>query len=85
MLYTMRTDRFRPVHVEMEDRETEGVPALRVVKGQEKLMRFDENTYARLEGVTFHNGVIRVKLLSRLLPDAPDFARGFIGIVFRAE
>ena len=85
MLYTMRTDRFRPVHVEMEDRETEGVPALRVVKGQEKLMRFDENTYARLEGVTFHNGVIRVKLLSRLLPDAPDFARGFIGIVFRAD
>ena len=85
MLYTMRTDRFRPVHVEIEDCETEGVPALRVVKGQEKLMRFDENTYARLEGVTFHNGVIRVKLLSRLLPDAPDFARGFIGIVFRAD
>ena len=85
MLYTMRTDRFRPVHVEIEDCETEGVPALRVVKGQEKLMRFDENTYARLEGVTFHNGIIRVKLLSRLLPDAPDFARGFIGIVFRAD
>ena len=84
MLYTMRTDRFRPVHVEIEDCETEGVPALRVVKGQEKLMRFDENTYARLRGVTFGSGIIRVQMLSRLLPDAPDFARGFIGIVFRA-
>lgn len=29
--------------------------------------------------------MIEVKMLSRLLPDAPDFARGFIGIVYRAN
>ena len=27
--------------------------------------------------------MIEVEMLSRLLPDAPDFARGFIGIAFR--
>jgi len=33
--------------------------------------------------MNFKNGTIEVKVLSRLLKDAPDFARGFIGIAFR--
>ncbi len=45
----------------------------------------DENTYLRVNGVDFHNGVIEVDVCGRLLPDAPDYARGFIGIVFRAN
>ena len=75
---------YEAVHVEIENRKLDGDACLRVVKGEDKRMRFDENTYARLRDVTFHNGIIRVRMLSRLLPDAPDFARGFIGIVFRA-
>lgn len=43
----------------------------------------DEPTYARLKGVSFENGTIEVKVLSRLLKDAPGFARGFIGVTFR--
>ena len=35
-------------------------------------MEFDENTYAKLKDFSFHNGTIEVKMLSRLLPDAPD-------------
>ena len=62
-----------------------GETVLRVVKGESKLMRFDENTYARLVGSKFHDGTIEVRMLSRLLPDAPDFARGFIGIAFRID
>lgn len=73
---------FHAVHTAICTAELDGEPVLRVVKA-EKLMEFDENTYARLNGLSFHNGVIEVDMLSRLLPDAPDFARGFIGIAFR--
>jgi hypothetical protein len=44
----------------------------------------DINTYAAITGSQFHNGVIEVDVCGRLLPDAPDYSRGFIGIVFRA-
>ena len=83
---SLSTCAWKAVNVEISTATlSDGSDALRVVKGEAKRMRFDENTYARLEGEDFHNGTIRVKLLSRLLPDAPDFARGFIGIVFRAN
>lgn len=70
------------VHTAVEQTTLNGESVLRVVK-KDKIMEFDENTYAKLSGSTFHNGTIEVKMLSRLLPDAPDFARGFIGIAFR--
>lgn len=44
---------------------------------------FDENTFARIENINFSNGTIEVEVLSRLLVNSPDFARGFIGIAFR--
>ena len=44
----------------------------------------DINTYAAVEGSDFHNGTIEVDVCGSLLPDAPDYARGFIGIAFRA-
>ncbi len=75
---------FTAVHVLAEDAVFEGQPVLRVVK-KDKIDLYDENTYAKVDGLRFHNGVIEVKLFSRLLPDAPDFARGFIGIVYRAD
>lgn len=70
------------IHTSVEYTTLNDEPVLRVVK-KDKLMEFDENTYAKVVGSTFHNGTIEVKMLSRLLPDAPDFARGFIGIAFR--
>lgn len=56
---------------------------LRVHKADKKLP--DENTYVKLRNIAFHNGVIEVDVCGGLLPDAPDYARGFIGIVFRAN
>ena len=79
----MTVENWKAVNTETEEAVVGGLPALRVVKGEEKRMRFDENTYARLTDLDFHNGIIEGKMLSRLLPDAPDFARGFIGIAFR--
>ena len=43
----------------------------------------DEATFVKLKGVNLENGVVEVKMLSRLLPSAPPFARGFIGLAFR--
>ncbi len=45
----------------------------------------DENTYLKIRDLDFHNGVIEADVCGKLLPDAPDYARGFIGIVFRAS
>ena len=79
----LTVENWKAVHTETDEAVVGGLPVLRVVKGEDKRMRFDENTYARLADLDFHNGIIEVKMLSRLLPDAPDFARGFIGIAFR--
>lgn len=84
MQIPMTADNFTAVNTLAEDRALDGAPALRVVK-KEKINRYDENTYAKVKDLNFHNGTIEVKLFSRLLPDAPDFARGFIGIVYRAN
>lgn len=73
---------FIAVNTAIEQGKIDSENAIRVVKAG-KLYEYDENTYAKLKGIDFHNGTIEVDMLSRLLPDAPDFARGFIGIAFR--
>lgn len=45
----------------------------------------DINTYLGLIDSSFHNGVIEVDVCADLLKDAPEYSRGFIGIVFRAK
>ena len=55
---------------------------LRVVKSG-KINEYDENTYAKLIDSSFTMELLKLKMLSRLLKDAPDFARGFIGIAYR--
>jgi hypothetical protein len=43
----------------------------------------DAPTFAKLKGFDFSNGTIEINVLSRLLPNAPVSARGFIGLAFR--
>lgn len=75
---------FQAVHTDLEAVTLNHQPALRVVK-KDKIDQYDQNTYAKVKNLPFHNGVIEARLLSRLLPDAPDFARGFIGIAYRVN
>lgn len=77
-------NKFINIHTNIEKVNIDGEEVLRITKA-DKMMQFDENTIVKLRDCDFHNGIIRVKMLSRLLPDAPDFARGFIGIVFRVN
>lgn len=78
------TEHFTPIHTQIEDAVLDGQPVLRIIK-KDKIECFDENTCALLNNIQLHNGTIEVRIRSRLLPDAPDFARGFVGIVFRAK
>lgn len=44
----------------------------------------DEPTYVRLKGVRLQNGIVEVKMLSKIQDPSPfDAAQGFIGIAFR--
>lgn len=75
---------FRPVNTFINTGEIEGKEMLRVTKDP-KVTAVDEVTFAKLIDSDFKNGIIEVKVLSKLLEDAPDFARGFIGIAFRID
>lgn len=61
-----------------------GQHVLKVVKDS-TIQAVDEPTFVRLKDLYFQNGIIEVKVLSRLLKNAPATARGFIGISFRID
>lgn len=73
---------FKAVNTIMDLEIREGEKVVRAVKDS-AVKEFDEPTFVRINSINFSNGIIEVKVLSRLLADAPDFARGFIGIAFR--
>ena len=74
--YTLTADKVSVSKVKIMSKE-----AVRVIKDS-TVKKVDEPTFARLNGIHFTNGTIEVKVLSRLLPNAPEFARGFIGVSF---
>ena len=76
----MKPEGFIPVHTKAVFPGNETVRVCKVDK-----MQPDENTYLKVKELDFHNGVIEVDVCGKLLRDAPDYARGFIGIVFRAN
>jgi hypothetical protein len=63
--------------VKMDGKDVVKVEADTTLKGT------DEATIVKLKGSDFQNGTIEVKVLSRLMKNAPAFARGFIGLAFR--
>jgi hypothetical protein len=79
---SLNSNNIEPVNVYMTAEKMAGKAVIRVIKDS-VVKAFDEPTFVKIKGVDFKNGVIEVKVLSRLLKNAPDFARGFIGIAFR--
>lgn len=73
-----------PVGVSTIAIKQHGKNAVKVIKDS-AVTGFDEPTFAILKNVRFKDGVIEAKVLSKLLPNAPDMARGFIGIAFRVN
>ncbi len=73
---------FTAVQTSVSIEKIEGKKAVKVIKSK-TVVKDDEATYAKLNNLKFKDGVIEVEVLSRLLPDAPEHARGFIGLAFR--
>jgi hypothetical protein len=73
-----------PVNTFVKIDQFEEKEVVRVTKDP-KVQAVDQPTFAKLIGSDFKNGVIEVTVLSKLLENAPDFARGFIGVAFRID
>jgi hypothetical protein len=80
----LKAAKVQAVSVSVSETNVGGKEAIRVIKNP-ALKDFDEPTFARVKGTRFKDGTIEVKVLSRLLMDAPVFARGFLGIAFRVS
>ena len=80
----MELSSFRPINTFINAASLDGRQAIRVIKDP-AITEVDEPTFAKLIDSDFKNGVIKVTVLSRLLENAPDFARGFIGVAFRID
>jgi len=70
------------IKVSMSVERLSGKKAIRVIKDS-TVKESDAPTFVRIKGIEFGNGFIEVKVLSRLVKNAPEFSRGFIGIAFR--
>lgn len=73
-----------PISVFMSHTKLMGENVLKVA-ADTTIKTFDEPTFVKIKGVDFKNGTIEVKVLSRLITNAPDWARGFIGLAFRID
>ena len=78
----LESNRLEAVKVYMSIEKLMGSDAVKAIKDSSVKVN-DEPTFVKIKGINFRNGVIEVKVLSRLLKNAPDFARGFIGVAFR--
>jgi hypothetical protein len=59
----------------------QGKNAVRVLKSPE-VIKVDEPTYVKINDLDFGDGSIELEVMGRLLPNAPDSARAFIGLAF---
>ena len=76
------TNKLEAVNVYMSIGKMMGSEVVKAIKDS-TVKEADEPTFVKIKGITFRNGTIEVKVLSRLLKNAPEFARGFIGVAFR--
>ena len=83
---TVKLDKYelQPVQVLLSGEKLMSKATVRVVKDS-AVTGANESTFARLKDVSFSNGTIEIKLLSRLLKNAGESARGFIGVAFRID
>ncbi len=68
--------------VSMSFEKLEGMKVLKVIKDS-TIKKVDEATFVRIKDFDFKDGIIEVKVLSRLLKTASPSDRGFIGVAYR--
>jgi hypothetical protein len=77
-------NKLQSVNVTMSFEKLMGKEVVKVIKDS-TIKAVDQPTFVKIGGDHFKNGTIEVNVLSRLLPTAPSYARGFIGIAFRVN
>src|SRR5213078_1439484 len=60
-------------------------PGLKVVASPDAMRQDSVETLATLDGVAFHDGTIEAEIAGAPAPNAPEGARGFVGIAFRVQ
>jgi hypothetical protein len=75
-------NKLEAVNVYMSLEQLMGRQVVKVVKDS-AVKTSDQPTFVKIKGINFKNGTIEVSVLSRLLSNAPESARGFIGVAFR--
>ena len=80
--FEFKADQLEAIGVAMSLQNLDGRRVVQVVKDS-TVKADDEPTFVRVKGHNFHDGTIEVNVLSKLRPDAPAHARGFIGLAFR--
>ncbi len=77
-------NKFEAVNAYVSVTKLMGKDVIKVIKDS-TVAGANQPVFAKLNGINFSNGVIEVKVLSRLLPNAGAAARGFIGLAFRVN
>ena len=77
-----KKENLEPVNVFMALDKLNKKSVVKVAKDS-AVKEVDEPTFVRIKNVSFTDGTIEVNVLSKLLPNAWESARGFIGIAFR--
>ena len=71
-------------HVYMSIEKMNGKQVVKAVKDSTQ-NGADLPTFVKIKGIDFKDGIIEIKVLSRLLKTAPASARGFIGVAFHID
>lgn len=82
--FNVTKDKLEPNKVLMSVEKMDGKDVVKVVMDP-AVKEPDQPTYVKLTDVEFKDGTIEVSVLSKLVPNAPESARGFIGVAFRIE
>ncbi len=77
-----KKDNLQAVNVFMTLEKLDKKSVVKVAKDS-AVKEVDEPTFVKLKNVSFTEGTIEVNMLSKLLPNASESARGFIGVAFR--
>jgi hypothetical protein len=63
----------------------QGKPGLKMVASPEAMRQDTAETLSMLNGVEFGDGTMEAEIAGAPAPDAPEGARGFVGIAFRVQ
>lgn len=74
-------ENLNPHFVQVSFDGPQGKNAVRVIKSPE-VIKVDEPTYVKIRNLDFGEGTIELEVMGKLLPNAPDSARAFIGLAF---